>query len=225
MKRLVTLTAIRRLRIASFAVISFWTTGALAQVSDSAQVPVIALLQEVRPPLAVVGTEALDFGRVNIPSGIQAGHACVYDIRAIIATRVFVSEVNSAGNLVSSVLPTPSNCEQSGQFQPARFGVTCSPNVAVTVLNSVETNVISRGLSIGKSASVDVAATQRDAPNRVIQASATGDTIVVTCPDGSAFGSTSGAFDVAIGGKLTVTEVAAAGFQTNIATITLTASY
>lgn len=199
-------------------------TPVMAQVSDNATVDANATLQQVVPPLSVNGFQSLELGTVNIPNGSIAGNQCAYDLRANNSATISVTEVNSTGATVDATFPTPSSCEASGEARNARFAINCSAATPTTLTYALTSPLSGDGATLSSSSSTEMAAVQQDSTGSAFVTSST-TTMVATCPDGSGSGATPGAFDVLIGGRLTLQDTATPGANITVGTITLTATY
>lgn len=73
-----TITAVRRLSAMAIAVVSSWSTGALAQQTDSSVVPVIVGIAQPPPNVSVDTQRSLDFGTVFRPHPGRGD--CVYEV-------------------------------------------------------------------------------------------------------------------------------------------------
>ena len=198
------------------------STAAMAQ-SDTATVPAYANLQYVAPPLSVSGTQ-LEFGTLTVPNNVVAGAICEYDLRANVSQgSMLVRELDSSGAVVDPTVPTPSSCEATGTFAPAKFEVLCNAATPTTLTATFEDTGLA-GVTFLPSNSTRMTILHRGRTGGGFANSATS-TLVVTCPDGSASGSTSGAFDAFVGGRLNVDASAIAGSAVNVGTLTLSATY
>lgn len=202
------------------------TSGAaLAQISDSATAQANADIVVVQPPLAVDSVTDLTFGTVSIPNGTVPGNRCSYSISGADAySRVRVVEESADGVLFDAILPTPSFCEASDAFSAARFAITCNVATPTTVSLTLVSPFPTSEMRFTEISGVAMTAVQKGATSGALNfGPASG--INVTCPDGTASGSTEGAFDVLVGGRLLLFETANPASDVNVGTITLTASY
>ncbi|QDH33339.1 hypothetical protein [Porphyrobacter sp. YT40] len=206
------------------AVFAFSATPAMAQVSDSATVNANAELLAVTPPLSVTGTSDLEFGSLNIPNGVVSERFCVYDVPANGTPTRTVRETDTLFNVIDAVLPTPSNCDASGSFNPARFAVACSAATPTTFTAVIEDSGLNNGFILN-SDGIRIAALHKGATNNGFVNSTISNTIVATCPDGFTSGTTAGELDILVGARLAVDLGAAANPSTTAGTITLTATY
>lgn len=207
------------------AVFALSTAPAMAQVSDSATVDATATLQNVAPPLSVTGTNNLEFGIINIPNGVVEQRFCVYDIPANGTPTRSIRETDTSFTTIDAVLPTPSNCDASGTFFPAKFAVTCSPATPTTLSFALESVGSSNGFIV-QSNGIKIAALHKGATNNgFVNTTSPSTPIVATCPDGSFTGSTAGEMDVLVGAQIALDLNTVASSATNVGTITLTATY
>ncbi|WP_143738078.1 hypothetical protein [Erythrobacter donghaensis] len=199
----------------------------LAQVSDNASVDAIATLEESALPLTVTGINALNFGTVRIPNRSRDARSCQYDIAANGSATMTIEEVDiSNGQVIDSLPPTPSNCDNSGSFSPARFEVSCNPATPTFLLYEFDETALSLtpGVVFTLSNDENIVALNRGETGSGF-ASAFDQTLAVTCPEGNETGQTAGEFDVVLGGRLTVGVEAIAQGNLTLSTLTLTASY
>ncbi|WP_143738077.1 hypothetical protein [Erythrobacter donghaensis] len=206
------------------AFFAFSAAPAVAQVSDSATVNANAELLEVTPPLSVTGTSDLEFGSLNIPNGVVSQRFCVYDVPANGSPTRVVYETDTSFNVIDSVLPTPSNCDASGSFDPARFAVSCSAATPTTFTAVIEDTGLNNGFLV-ESNGIKIAALHKGATNNGFVNSTVSNTIVATCPDGFTSGTTAGELDILVGARLALDLATAASPATSTGTITLTATY
>lgn len=206
--------------LVSVVAVALTPAALAAQTSDSAQVDAVATLQQVVPPLDVTGLTALQFGTVNIPNGVSEGGACEYNIDA--AGSMALREMNG-GVQVDTSFPTPSNCAFDGElWSRGAFTIQCSPASPTTIGIEMQSAGLSGVDLLDSGGRTMVASGDSMAP----QMTASGASMVVTCPDGSSTSvGSSGVLIVQVGGRLLVSEGAQPATDAVVGTVTLTASY
>ncbi len=201
------------------------SSAAMAQSTDSATARAAASLQIETPPLTVEAESDLQFGTVNIPNGAIAGNRCVYGISSTSRTSfIFSEEIDPSGAIAGTVAPTPSGCGYSGSFSTAQFALTCTVGTPTNVSLTVNSLLSESGAVLTPDPGVQMTALASGTSASAL-VFGTSDTMVVTCPEGASAGDLISAFDVVVGGRLTLSELATPGSDITVGTITLTASY
>ncbi len=212
---------IRKTRPKRIALLSVMTVlmggAAIAQSGPNAVVDAVASPVITQPPLALTAVQSLSFGTVNIPNGTETGHKCAYETR-IVSTVLY--ELDENGSAVTASTPNASGCDWGNtgtpDIQNGLVSVVCNSASVVDFAGEWITGAAT-GIELKRPNSAGLRAYQSGTETAIANGAMNG-TLRATCP-------VSGEMDIAVGGRIEMTDEVVASANISVGTITLDATY
>lgn len=211
---------------ASSAALAMATLPQAASAKDGAgasdSVIATAILEREAPPLEVTAKSALSFGTINVPNGLEPGHACRYNVSVFGADGLHaLAELDASGVVVDTDAPTASACNWGASGVPdteyGTFSIVCSPSTNVTYSALYASEGVA-GVVFGAPVSGTVIAARNSDASESLKSSLT-TTLDHACTQ-------SGQLDISLGASVTIDANAdVAASPVTIGSITLDATY